>query len=132
MGQVLLSIEEPKPRSDQASSVIADRSTLHRILGLERVKDRPLNDRALNLEIHVAIDDRRPAPAIIRVMSPNTGYLSGLGRVAYRTSIGYVVIQMSIWRNLAFARSLYSRKNLRLSWRSGVSTNARTRSSRKS
>ena len=39
--------------------VVADRPAQHRIAGLERVEDRALRDRALDLELHLAVDARQ-------------------------------------------------------------------------
>ena len=39
--------------------VVADRPAQHRIAGLERVEDRALRDRALDLELHLAVDVRQ-------------------------------------------------------------------------
>ena len=39
--------------------VVADRPAQHRIAGLERVEDRALRDRTLDVELHLAVDARQ-------------------------------------------------------------------------
>ena len=56
MGQVLLAGEEPQERPAPLGDVVADRPAQHRIAGLERVEDRALRGRALDAELHLAVD----------------------------------------------------------------------------
>ena len=57
--QILLAGEEPHERPALLRDVIADRAAQHRIAGLERVEDRALRDRALDVELHLAADVRQ-------------------------------------------------------------------------
>src|SRR5574341_934182 len=54
MGQILLAGEEPQERSALLRDVVADRPAQHRIAGLERVEDRALRGRTLDVELHLA------------------------------------------------------------------------------
>jgi len=54
MGQIFLACEEPYEWTALLRDLIADGSAQHRIASLERVEDRTLRDRALNLERHFA------------------------------------------------------------------------------
>ena len=57
--------EEPQERPALLRDVVADRPAQHRIAGLERVEDRALRGRALDVELHLAVDLRQ-RPQMIR------------------------------------------------------------------
>jgi len=59
VGQILLAGEEPHERSALLRDMVADRPAQHRIPGLERVEDRALRSRALNLKLYLAVDARQ-------------------------------------------------------------------------
>src|SRR5438045_439727 len=59
MGQVLFAGEEPHERPSLQRDLIADRPAQHRIAGLERVEDRALRGRTLDVELHLAVDVRQ-------------------------------------------------------------------------
>src|SRR5262245_13195003 len=59
MGQILLTGEEPHERPAFLSDLVADRSTQHRVAGLERVEDRTLRNLTLALQLHLAVDARQ-------------------------------------------------------------------------
>ena len=55
MGQILLAGEEPQEGSSLLRDVVAGRPPQHRIAGLERVEDRALRNRTLNVEPHLTV-----------------------------------------------------------------------------
>src|SRR5262249_22710178 len=57
--QIFLACEEPHKRPALLRHVVADRTTQGRILSLERVEDRALRDRALDLELRLPIHARQ-------------------------------------------------------------------------
>ena len=59
VGQILLAGEEPHERPALLRDVVADRPAQHRIAGLERVEDRALRGRTLDVELHLAVDARQ-------------------------------------------------------------------------
>ncbi len=58
MGQILLAGEKPQERPALLRDVVADRSTQHRITGLERVEDRAQRGPTLDFELHLSADVR--------------------------------------------------------------------------
>jgi hypothetical protein len=58
MRKVLRASEESQERSALLRDVIANRASQHRVVGLERVEDRALRGRTLDLELHVAANMR--------------------------------------------------------------------------
>ena len=58
VGQILLTGEEPHERSALLRDLVADRPAQPRIAGLERVEDRALRDRPLDVERHLVVDVR--------------------------------------------------------------------------
>jgi hypothetical protein len=56
VGQVLLAREESHECAPALRRLVADRATQHRVACLERVEDRPLGDRSLDDEGHLAVD----------------------------------------------------------------------------
>jgi hypothetical protein len=61
MRQVFLAGKEADERPALFSDVVADRPAQHRILGLERVEDGTLRDRAIDGERHLAVNMRQRA-----------------------------------------------------------------------
>jgi hypothetical protein len=59
MGEILLAGEEPQKRSALLRDVFADRAAQHWIAGLQRVENRALRGRALDLELHFAANARQ-------------------------------------------------------------------------
>jgi hypothetical protein len=59
MRKVLRASEESQERTALLRDVIANRSSQHRIAGLERVEHRALRDRALDLQLYVAANMRQ-------------------------------------------------------------------------
>ena len=70
MGQVLLTPEEPHERPPLLA--LPDPSPEDRVHGLERVQDRPLRDRPLQLELHLPLDARQ-RPQVVRQHDPYHG-----------------------------------------------------------
>ena len=58
MGKILFAGEKPYERAALLCDVIADRAAQHRIARLEGIEQGPLRNRALNLELHLAINPR--------------------------------------------------------------------------
>src|SRR6185436_16124091 len=54
--QVLLAGEEPQERAALPGRMVADRPSQHRVAGLERIQDRALGHRTLDLELDVSVD----------------------------------------------------------------------------
>jgi hypothetical protein len=59
MRKVLRASEESQERSALLRDVIANRASQHRVVGFERVEDRALRGRTLDLELHVAANMRQ-------------------------------------------------------------------------
>ena len=59
MGQVLLAGEEPDERPPWPAVMIADGAAQHRVAGFQRVQDRPLRDRARDVQADLAVDSGR-------------------------------------------------------------------------
>src|SRR5437763_5633745 len=59
MGQVLLTGEEPQERSALLRDVVADSPPQPWIAGFERVEDRALRHRSLDLQLHLAVHTRQ-------------------------------------------------------------------------
>jgi hypothetical protein len=72
VGEILLAGEEPQERSALPGDVVADRSAQHRIADLERVQDRALRDRPLDVHLHLAAD-MRERPQMGREHHPDHG-----------------------------------------------------------
>src|SRR5439155_27351395 len=70
--EVLLAGEEADERAAPSRDVIADRSREHRVAGLERVEHGALRDRALDLQLHLAVDVRQ-LPEVCRKHDPDHG-----------------------------------------------------------
>jgi hypothetical protein len=56
---ILSANEEPQERPALPGAVIADRTPQHWILALERVEDRSLGNRRVNLQRKVSVDARQ-------------------------------------------------------------------------
>jgi len=56
MGQILLAREETQKRPSLLRDVIADGPAQHGVAGLKRLEDRPLCDRTVEFERHLAAD----------------------------------------------------------------------------
>lgn len=56
VGKVLLEGEEADERATLPGGVVADRAAQHRIASFERVEDRALGHRAIERELHLAVD----------------------------------------------------------------------------
>ena len=61
MGKILAAGEEPQERPALLRDVVADGAAQHRITGLQRVEDRALRCRTLDVQLHVAGEVRQPA-----------------------------------------------------------------------
>src|SRR5437762_13482491 len=59
MRQIFLAGKVPDKRPPLLGDVVADRPAQHRKASLERVENRALRDRPLNLEVHLAVDARQ-------------------------------------------------------------------------
>src|SRR5208282_1435068 len=59
MGKILFAGEESQERTALLRDLIADRTTQHRIAGLERVQDRTQRGLTLNLELHISANLRQ-------------------------------------------------------------------------
>ena len=59
MGEIFLAGKEPQERSALLGVVLADRSAQHGIARLERVEDRALRDRTLDLEFQLGANVRQ-------------------------------------------------------------------------
>jgi hypothetical protein len=59
--QVQLAGEEPDERPARPALVTADRPAQHRVAGLQRVQDRPLGNRAFDIQSDLAVDPRQRA-----------------------------------------------------------------------
>src|SRR5271167_2967879 len=54
MGQILLAGEEAQEWPALLRDVVADRTTQHRVAGLDRVEDRALRNRSLDFELQLS------------------------------------------------------------------------------
>src|SRR5258708_4352995 len=72
MGQILPAGEESQERPALLRDVVADRAAQHGIAGLERVEDRALRGRTLDVELHFTGDVRQP-PQVWREDNPDHG-----------------------------------------------------------
>src|SRR5436309_586395 len=72
VGHILLAGEAPHERPAPLRDLVADRPAQHRIGGLERVEDRALRDRTVDLERHLAADVRQ-LPQVRREDDPDHG-----------------------------------------------------------
>ncbi len=58
-GIILLAGEEPQEWPALFGDVVADCAPQHRIAGLKRVEDRPLRDRAFDVEFYLSVNPRQ-------------------------------------------------------------------------
>jgi len=56
--------EEPQKGPALLRAVVADGPAQHRVAGLKRVEDRALRDRALDAELHLALNLREGAQVL--------------------------------------------------------------------
>src|SRR5260370_11873896 len=85
MGQILPAGEESQERPALLRDVVTDRAAQHGIAGLERVEDRALRGRTLDVELHFTGDVRQP-PQVWRGGKPGQGTrLSSTGSTAGRS-----------------------------------------------
>ena len=67
--KVFLAGKKPQEGSPFARDLVADRPSQHRIAGLERVEDRSLRDRGVNLKLHLAAHVRQRAKMLRKLDS---------------------------------------------------------------
>src|SRR5688572_8905715 len=72
VGQVLLAGEEPHERSPLVGHVVADRPAQHGMVALERVEDRALRGRSVDVELQLPVDARE-RPQVRRQHDPDHG-----------------------------------------------------------
>lgn len=56
MRQIVFAGEEAQERTALLRDLVTDRPTQHRVVGFQRIEDRPLGDGSCNVERHFAAD----------------------------------------------------------------------------
>src|SRR5580700_11811481 len=70
MGQILCTREEAQERPSLLGNVVANGAPQHRILFLDRVQNRTLRDRSINIDFQFVIDARQ-RPQVCREDHPD-------------------------------------------------------------